>query len=103
MTQLGSLATRIKLSPAEQVAYIRAIIEEFGGDNSRVVVSYATADRSRREVGEKIAPAVSKEWKPSNFVSLYWDLKLLVTLTDKNVNEERLTVAAGDVNKVKLL
>jgi hypothetical protein len=88
--KLVSLATRIKLSPAEQAAYTQAIIEESGGDNSKIAVSYATADRSRRKVAEKIATAVREEWKPPNFASLHWDSKLMGTLTDKNVNEERL-------------
>ena len=69
-----------------------------GGDNSKIAVSYATADRSQRKVAEKIATAVREEWKPPNFASLHWDSKLMGTLTDKNVNEEWLTVAVGDVN-----
>jgi len=101
--KLVSLATRMKLSPAEQAAYTQAIVEECGGDKTKIAVSYATADRSRREVGEKIATAVREEWKPPTYVSLHWDSKLIGTLADKNVKEERLTVAVGDKNEIKLL
>jgi hypothetical protein len=101
--KLVSLATRMKLSPAEQAAYTEAIIEESGGDKSKISISYATADRSRRKVGEKIATAVRETWKPPKLASLHWDSKLMGSLTNKNVNEERLTVAVGNINEIKLL
>ena len=101
--KLVSLAARMQLSPAEQAAYTQAIIEESGGDNNKIAVSYATADRSRHEIGEKIATGVRMEWKCPEFTSVHWDSKLIHTLTDNNVNEERLTVAIGDVHQIKLL
>ena len=101
--KLVSLAARMKLSPAEQAAYTQTIIEESGGDCSKIASSYATADRSRRKVAEKIATAVRDEWNPPKYASLHWDSKLMGTLTDKNVTEERLTVAVGDANEIKLL
>ena len=48
----------MKFSPAEQAAYTQAIIEECGGDKNKISVSYVTANRSRRKVGETIATAV---------------------------------------------
>lgn len=101
--RLVSLAARMKLSPAEQAAYTQAIVEESGGDSSKIAVSYATADRSRRKVTENIATTVREQWKAPGYASLHWDSKLMGSLTDKNVNEERLTVAVGDVNDMKLL
>jgi len=101
--KLVSLATRIKLSPAEQAAYTQAIVEECSGNQNKVAVSYATADRSRRQVGEKIAAGIREEWTPPTYASLHWDSKLMGTLSNKNVNEERLTVAIGDVTQIKLL
>lgn len=101
--KLVSLATRIKLSPTEQAAYTKAIIQECGGDPSKIAASYSTADRSRRQVGGEIAKSIREQWYPPEYISLHWDSKLLHTLEDKNVNEERLTVAVGDVNEIKLL
>ena len=79
--KLVSLAARMQLSPAEQTAYMQAIIEESGGDSNKIAVLYATAERSRREVGELIATGVRMEWKCPEFTSVHWDSKLTHTLT----------------------
>ena len=60
--RLVSLATRMKLTPAQQAAFTKAVIEESGGDSSQVSVSYATADRSRRKVDREIASTEQKSW-----------------------------------------
>ena len=65
--KLVSLATRIKLSPAEQAAYTQSIIEASASDNSKIAVSYAI-----RIVGEKIATAAREQWKPPNFAPPHW-------------------------------
>ncbi|CAB4063802.1 unnamed protein product [Lepeophtheirus salmonis] len=46
--KLVSLVTRMKLSPAEQAVYAKAIIEESGGDHNKVAVSYPTAKRKSK-------------------------------------------------------
>jgi len=97
-----SLATRMKLSPAQQAAFTQAIIEESGGDTSKVSVSYATADRSRRTVSEEIAKAVQNSWVPPKFASIHWDSKLMLSQA-KHTSEERLVVAVGNQNDVKIL
>ena len=53
----------------------------------------------------KISPAQqSKEaWQPPKFAFLQWDSKLMPSLANKNVNEERLVVAVGSVNEMKQL
>ena len=52
----------MKLTPAKQAAYTQTIVEECGGDNSKVAVSYATADRSRCDIGKKIAAELRGKW-----------------------------------------
>ena len=42
--RLSSLAARMKITPTQQAAYTKALIEEGGGDVSKVAISYATAD-----------------------------------------------------------
>ena len=97
-----SLATRMKLSPAQQAAFTQAIIQESGGDTSKVSVSYATADRSRRTVGEEIAKTVQNAWVPPKFASIHWDSKLMLNQA-KHMSEERLVVAIGNQNDTKIL
>ena len=52
---LVSLATWLKMTPAQQSAYTAAFIAEVGGDASKVAASYATMDRSRRKVAADVA------------------------------------------------
>jgi hypothetical protein len=101
--KLVSLSTRMKLTPTQQSAFTEAFIEEAGGDVSKVSTSYAQADKSRRSVGHKIVKTCQEEWDPPKLLSLHWDSKLLPSLTNQYDQEERLTVAVGDVNDVKLL
>lgn len=98
-----SLATRMQMTPAMQSAFTQVIIEESGGDSSKVATSYATADRARREVGKKISDACKDIWLPPTLASLHWDSKLMNSLTDQNTSEERLTVAVGNIHDIKLL
>jgi len=97
-----SLATRMKLSPAQQAAFTQTIIQESGGDTSKVSISYATADRSRRTVVGEIAKAVQNSWVPPKFASIHWDSKLMLNQA-KHTSEERLVVAIGDQNDTKII
>lgn len=101
--KLVSLATRIKMTPAQQAMFTTGLIEECGGDQSKVVTSYASADRARRQVGEEIAASCKELWQPPKLASLHWDSKLMPSLTNPNVSDERLTVAVGNIHEVKLL
>jgi len=100
--KIVSLATRMKLSPSQQAAFTQAIIEESGGDASKVSVSYATADRSRRTVNKEISHTIQTAWAPPKFASLHWDSKLMINKS-KNESEERLAIAIGNNKDIKLL
>ena len=101
--KLVSLATRLKMTPTQQATFTKAIIEEAGGDPDKVSTSYATADRTRRKVGEAIAQQCRDDWTPPALASLHWDSKLMPSLTNRNISEERLTVVVGTADKLKLL
>ena len=94
--------TRMKLSPAQQAGFTRAIIQESGCDTSKVSVSCATADRSRPTVNKDIAQAIQTSWIPPKFASLYWYSKLMVDKS-KNKSEDRLEIAVGNNIDIKLL
>jgi len=97
-----SLSTRMKISPAQQSALTKAIIEVSGGDSSKVAASYATADRSRRKVNVGIAATIRKSWVPPRYASLHWDSKLMVNQTTHDL-AERLVVSVGNNTSNKLL
>ena len=101
--KLVAMATRMKITPAQQFAFTRAFIEETGGDPAKVKLSYAQADRSRRKVTKSVATTSKNQWIPPSFASLHWDSKILQSHNSKYVNEERLVVAVGTRDEVKLL
>lgn len=101
--KLVELATRLQMTPADQSVYTAAVVEVAGGDLSKVAVSYATTDRFRRQVGKDVAHGVKAQWVAPAFASLHWDSKLVSTLTNHNVTEERLSVVVGDSSQLKLL
>lgn len=97
-----ALATRMKLTPTQQTAFTEVLVEEAGGDVSKIAKSYATADRSRRAVVSHISSAVKSDWIPPVYCSVHWDSKLLVNKS-AHVSEERLTVAVGNEAGIKFL
>lgn len=101
--KLVALATRLRMTPAQQAIYTQALIAEAGGDSSKVSSSYATVDKTRRKVGAKLANATREQWVAPKFATLHWDSKLMPSLSNQNVTEERLTVVVGTSLDLKLL
>ena len=93
----------MKMTPTQQAAFTRALIEEAGGDTSKVATSYSTADKSRRSVVEDIATTSKEIWNPPKLASLHWDSKLMPSISTPNEKEERLSVLVGNADDVKLL
>lgn len=52
--KLVTLATRINLTPAQQACFTKSVIEESQADTSKVSLSYAIANRSRRRVNKTL-------------------------------------------------
>jgi len=96
------LATRIKLTPTQQAAYTSALIDEVGGDSSKVHTSYAFTDKHRRLVNSEIVKDQEKSWDAPRYASLHWDSKILPKLNDK-YKEERLVIAMGTNDHMNLL
>jgi hypothetical protein len=103
LTLLKALATSLKLTPAKQSSYTEAIIEETGGDPKSVALSYSSADRSRRSVGKEISVSVKEQLISPKLVTLHWDSKITFSLTNRNVQEERLAVLVENTDESKLL
>ncbi|ELU03096.1 hypothetical protein CAPTEDRAFT_192285 [Capitella teleta] len=45
--KVAAFSPRMKLTPTQQASFTKALIEEGGGDSSKVAISYATTDRGR--------------------------------------------------------
>jgi hypothetical protein len=91
------------MSAADQACFTTAVREEAGGDTSKVSTSYCTADRSRRRVVQYPTSQYREQWVHPKHASLQWDSKIVQTLHDKNVSQERLAVVIGDARSLKLL
>ena len=101
--KLVSLATPLNMTPAQQNAFTKALIDESAGDSSKVYLSYSYADKSRWKIPEKIATAVKQTWQAPKLASLHWDSKLVMSLQNQQILEERLTIAVGTKDNIKLL
>ncbi|KAK6185088.1 hypothetical protein SNE40_007402 [Patella caerulea] len=91
------------MTPTQQAAYTAALIGEIGGDTNQVYTSYAFTDKHRRLANITTATSARQSWDDPPYLSLHWDSKLLEKLNDKYSLEERLTVAVGTQDEVKLL
>ncbi|KAG8171348.1 hypothetical protein JTE90_007600 [Oedothorax gibbosus] len=101
--KLVALATRLKMTPTQQAAYTKALITEAGGDTSKIATSYTTTDKYRHRVAKTISNNSIEEWIPPTYATLHWDSKLMPSLTNQHVMEERLTVIVGNQSELKLL
>jgi len=93
----------MKIAPAQQYAFTKALIEESGGNPNKINLSYALADRSRRTVAHATASSCKHQWNVPKLASLHWVSKIMPSLKNANVREERLTVASGTSHSVKIL
>lgn len=98
-----AVATRLKMTPTQQAAYTAALIGEAGGDSSKVSATYSTTDKSRRRVAMNIATIFRDQWVVPKLLTLHWDSKLMPSLSNENICEERLTVVVGNAHEFKLL
>jgi len=101
--KIVAASTRMKITPAQQSALTQAFVEETGGIPEKVKLSYAHADRSRREVVKASSISSKHQWTPPSLASLHWDSKIMQSQTNKYVQEDRLVVAVGTNDEIKLL
>ena len=77
-----SVAARLNITPLQQAALAKAVIEEAGGDPRHVAKSYSTADKARQSTAKVIAKNVLKNWIPlqlQHFTGMASRCKLLQT------------------------
>ena len=101
--KLASLAARIKMTPAQQRIYTKAVVEKSGGDSSKLNISYSYVDKSRRKFVQNIASTTKEHWILPTISSLHWYFKILPMLKKSNVSDEQLTVITGTQQETKLL
>ena len=101
--RIVALATRMNLSASKQSAFTKALVQESGGEPSKLAISYATTDRSKRNITRGIATLGNQIWTAPATATLHWDTKQMETLTNPNKYEERLVIAVGTQKETKLL
>ena len=85
-------AMRNKISPTALASITRALICATGGDPSRANLHFSTAYRYKMEAAVSITENIKKSWSPPSPALLQWDGKLMESLDNKYVEEERMTV-----------
>ena len=102
---LTALATRLKMTPAQQAAYTEALLQEVAVDKTKIKIhtSYSFTDKQRRKVNNEIVEKELENWEPPEFASLHWDSKIMPSLDDKYKSEERLVISLGTQDDIKLL
>jgi hypothetical protein len=98
-----SIATRLQITPTQQSAFVKALVEESGGVLAQLSTSYSTADRSRRSTTKTLADNIKETWKCPSLATVHWDSKSVSSLCNKYESEERLAVLVGNQNETKLL
>ena len=66
-----SVAALLSITPLQQAALTKAVIEKAGDDPCHVAKSYSTADEARRSVAKVIAKNVQKNWISPTAATLY--------------------------------
>ena len=97
------VVARLNITPLQQAALTKAVIEEAGGDPRHVAKLYSMANKARRSTAKVIAKNVHKNWISPKAATLYQNGKQVQTLANKNVKKERLPVLVGNATDVKLL
>lgn len=67
-----SVATGLNITPVQQAALTKAVIQEAGGDPRRVAKSYSTADKARRSITSAIAKDIQENWIALTAATLGW-------------------------------
>ena len=91
------------MSASQQASFTKVIIEEAKGDILKISHSYANADMLRRKMLQQLTEDYKNQWNAPKFASLHWDSKLMSSLADKSLLEERLCVVVGTTHSAKLL
>ena len=65
------------MTPAQQAIYTKLLISEASGDCTKVSISYANVDKSRRRVGHEFAINIREQWNAPKLATLHWDSKLM--------------------------
>ena len=94
---------RNNISPTAAAAAVETIIKASGGDTSKVKLSYSSSYRYRLQAAQEMAEKIKDNWKPAQISVLHWDEKLMSTLDNKYIKEERLPVLLSGEGQTKLL
>lgn len=95
--------TRNKITPTAGLAVVSSIITAIGGDTRKFKLSYGTSYRFRLAASREMAEAIKDQWIPAPISVLHWDEKLMETLDDKYLLDERMPVLLSGMGKTKLL
>ena len=100
---LAGFESRTNSSVTHTIGFLGTLIENCGGDKSKVNLSYTHAYRCRVSAVERYAEEVKEGWMCSKPAALHWDGKIMSDIKDKYKKDDRLPILVSDKDSVKLL
>ena len=94
---------RMKSSATHTIGFLSTINERFGGDTSKVNLSFSHAYRCHIAAPAKSADIVEESWVCPNAAAIHWDGKIMNDLEDQNKQKDRLPVLVSGFDTHKLL
>lgn len=85
------------------IGFLSTIIDRFGGDKSKVNLSYSQAYRCRIAAVAKYADIVQEGWVCPKPAALHWDGKIMNDLENQYKQKDRLPILVSGVKTHKLL
>ena len=96
-------AVRSKMSVTDMANYTRTLVTATNGNVEAINLSYTQAYRYRAQQVANIATQIKEAWNPNSTMAIHWDGKLMSSLENKDVKEERMPVLVSGIHGVKLL
>ena len=100
---LVAYEARTNSSVTHTIGFLSTLIERFGGDKSKVNLSYTHAYRCRVAAVDKYAEMVQEGWTCSSPAAIHWDGKIMNDITDQYKQKDRLPILVSSGNSCKLL
>ena len=94
---------RTKSSATHTIGFLSTIIERFGGDKTKVNLSFSQAYRCRIATAEKYAEVVKEGWICPKPAAVHWDGKIMNDLESQYKQKDRLPILVSGHHTHKLL
>ena len=101
--EVAGTIMRNNITPTVALATVEAICKAAGGDPTKLTLSYSSSYRFRLKAAKEMSEKIKQNWAPPRISVLHWDEKLMSTLDNQYIQEERMPVLISGNGHTKLL